>query len=107
MQGRNAVTGRLAKKLKLADDKCLTDTPPTDGPFEESATYASTNESSTEPSIEYPSETLTNTSATSNTPPTSEYIIDKLPVDCPDTAEAIISSGTDDLLTSTLKRSQV
>ena len=95
MQGSNIGTGRLAKKPKLADD----DTLPTAGPFKVPATDGSTNENPTEPLSEHPSETPTNASATS-TPSTSEPTIDKSSADCPDTVEALDSSGTDDLPTS-------
>jgi hypothetical protein len=96
MQGPNTGTGRLPKKLKLADNECLTDSLPTEGPFKEPATDGSTSETPTEPFGEHPSETPTNASAT------SEPTIDKSSVNCPDTAEAPDSFDTDNLPTSAI-----
>jgi hypothetical protein len=93
MQGPSTGTSRLPKKLKLADNECLTDSLPTEGPFKEPATGGSTSET---PFSEHPSETPTNASAT------SEPTIDKSSVNCPDTAEAPDSSNTDDLPTSAI-----
>lgn len=103
MQGPSAVTGRLAKKPKPPDDKCLTDDLPTDDSFEEHAGDGSTGETPTEihneHHREHPSETSTNASAT-GTPATSESTIGRSSTNCPDTAQGLDPSGTDDLPTS-------
>jgi hypothetical protein len=105
MQGPNTGTGRRAKKPKLPDDECLTDTLPTDRPFKEPASDSFTSDSPIEPHGEPPndhqSEPPTNTSATS-TPATNEPTIDKSSVGCPDIVEALDPSGTVDLPTSAI-----
>jgi hypothetical protein len=97
MQGLNTGTGRLAKKLKLADNKYLTDTLPTNKPFKKPNNSA--YETPTETPSEHPSETPTNASTTS-IPATSEYIINKLSADCLDITKVLDSSGINDLLIS-------
>lgn len=79
MQG----TGRLAKRPRLPDDKCPTDPLPADS-----------SEPYDEPPSEHPSKPYTN--ATSKLA-TSESTVDKSAGGCPDTAEGLDSSGTDDL----------
>jgi hypothetical protein len=93
MQGPSTGTGRLPKKLKLADNECLTNSLSTEGPFKEPATDGSISETFTEPFGEHLSETSTNASAM------SEPTIDKLSMNCPDTAKALDSSDMDDLPT--------
>lgn len=94
MQSPSSGTGRLPKKLKLADNDCLTDSLPTEGLFNEPATDGSTGETPTEPFSEHPSKTPTNASAT-GTPATSEPANDKSSANCTNTAEALDFSGTD------------
>lgn len=93
MQG----AGRLAKRPKLPNDKCPTDTLPTDGSLDVPVADRSTSGTSTETHSEHLSEMSeipTNTSATC-TLGTSEPT-----VECPNTAEVLHPSGTYDLPTS-------
>jgi hypothetical protein len=89
-------------KPKLLDDVCLTNLP-IYGPFKEPAANGSINETSIEPHDLYLSEHLdetpTNASAIS-TLSTSELIIGRLSVNCPDIPRASHSSSIDDLSTS-------
>jgi hypothetical protein len=101
MQSLSTGTGRLPKKLKLADNDRPTDSLPTKGLFNEPATDGSTGETPTEPLSEHPSETPTNASAT-GTSATSELAIDKSSANCTDTAEALDFPGMDDLPTSAI-----
>jgi hypothetical protein len=96
MQGPSTRTNRLPKKLKLADNECLIDSLPIEGPFKEPTTSGSTSETPTKPFSKHPSETPTNASAASK--PT----INKSSVNCLDTAKAPDSSNIDDLPTSTI-----
>jgi hypothetical protein len=99
MQGLNTGTGRLAKKLKLTDNKYLTNTLPTNRPFKEPD--SSVCETPTEAPSKHPSEILTNISTTS-IPATNKYIINKLSADYLDITKALDSSGMDDLLISAI-----
>jgi len=101
MQSPSTGTGRLPKKLKLADNDRPTNSLSTKGLFNEPATDGSTGETPTKPLSEHPSETPTNASTTS-TSATSELAIDKSSANCTDTAEALDFPGTDDLPTSAI-----
>jgi hypothetical protein len=99
MQSADTGTSRRTKKPKPPGDECLTDTLPTDKPLKEPATDDFTNNCPTElqdePSNDHLRATPTNTAAI-NTSVTNEPT-----VDYPDIAEALESSGMDDLPIST------
>lgn len=88
MQSPSSRTGRLPKKLKLADNDCLTNSLPIEGLFNEPATNSSTDKTPTIPLIEHPSETLTNIFAT-GIPTTSEPANNKSSANYIDTTEAL------------------
>jgi hypothetical protein len=96
MQGLSTRTSRLPKKLKLADNECLTNSLPTEGPFKEPATNGSTSETPTEPFSKHLSKTPTNAFAT------NEPTINKSSVNCLDTAKALDSFDIDNLPTSAI-----
>jgi hypothetical protein len=89
MQGTNNRTGTRVKKPKLAADKCVTDSPATNGTCKEPATdkFATSEPPTSEPPT--------------SEPPTSEPTINRAAINNPNTIEALEHPGADEALPPT------